>query len=50
MELCINTHNAEGFDITQLIRSDFVTDSPKYTISPLAKDIVDSPNFNKGFS
>ncbi|KAG1539164.1 hypothetical protein G6F49_012429 [Rhizopus delemar] len=46
----INTRKVNGFDITTIVPSEFHTDSPKYTITPLAMDVSDSPAFDADFS
>ncbi|KAG1465822.1 hypothetical protein G6F46_003430 [Rhizopus delemar] len=46
----INTRKVNGFDITTIVSSEFHTDSPKYTITPLATDVSDSPAFDADFS
>ncbi|KAG1156013.1 hypothetical protein G6F37_008000 [Rhizopus arrhizus] len=46
----INTRKVNGFDITTIVPSEFHTDSPKYTITPLAMDVSDSPAFGADFS
>ncbi|KAG1057867.1 hypothetical protein G6F43_000324 [Rhizopus delemar] len=46
----INTRKVNGFDITTIVPSEFHTDSPKYTITPLAMDVRDSPAFDADFS
>ncbi|KAG1039467.1 hypothetical protein G6F43_012497 [Rhizopus delemar] len=46
----INTRKVNGFNITSIVSSKFHTDSPKYTITPLAMDVRDSPAFDADFS
>ncbi|KAG1578422.1 hypothetical protein G6F47_012897 [Rhizopus delemar] len=46
----INTRKVNGFDITTIVPSEFHTDSPKYTITPLAMDVSDSSAFDADFS
>ncbi|KAG1536768.1 hypothetical protein G6F51_010777 [Rhizopus arrhizus] len=46
----INTRKVNGFNITSIVPSEFHTDSPKYTITPLAMDVRDSPAFDADFS